>query len=195
MTVREFWHDSGSLARTALAVALLSLGINAATYLGLRARGPFSMLHALHGVVILLGVALFVAIGYAQLRKAWRRWSSAGARPTAEARLPRILVAGTIVAGLYVVALFAYAAIAIGEGGPQLREGRDVWVHAARVVRELQPGERLAMERFELRLFSASWLFFTLVIALAGHGAVARTPAVRSNALSSDPFSARSPED
>lgn len=183
MTIRELWHDAGGFARTALAVALLSLAINAGTYLGLRARGPFAVLHAIHVVVILLGVAFVVVLGVAELRRVRRRWSSAGAPPTASAPLPRSLVAGAVAAGLYLVALFAYAAVAIGEGGPELRDGRDVWVHAGRVVRDLRPGERFAMERFELRLFSASWLFFTLLIGLGGHRALASTRPVEADVL------------
>ena len=49
-----------------------------------------------------------------------------------------------------------------------------MWVHAGRVVRELRPGERLAMERFELRIFSAIWYFGALLIALIAHGALTR---------------------
>ena len=180
MTVREFWRDSGGLARTALAVALFALALNAGTYVGLRARGPFAALHALHGVVILLGVALFFAVGWAELRSAGRRSRSIDPSPAPIVRLPRSLVAGAVGAGVYLAALVAYAAVAIGEGGADVRDGRDVWVHAGRVVRDLRPGERLAMERFELRIFSASWLFFTLVIALAGGRALARTRTVHA---------------
>jgi len=173
MSVREFWREAGSLARTAFLVAAVSFVLNVGTYFGLRARGPFQVLHALHVVVMLLGVALVLVTAYTRVRTVGRRWTTGIAEPR-RARLPRLLVAAALGGGLYLVALLAYAGLVIGEGGPETRDGRDVWVHAGRMVRELRPGERLALERFELRIFSASWFLFGLLIALAGHSALAR---------------------
>jgi hypothetical protein len=171
--VREFWQEAGGFAKTALVVAAVSLALNVGSYLGLRARGPFQALHALHWVVMLLGVGLVFVIVHAKVRTARHRWSTGIGEPPAPP-LPRSLVVAAAGGGLYLVALLGYAGLVIGEGGPDLRDGREVWVHAGRVVRELRPGERLAMERFELRIFSASWFFAALLIALIGHSALAR---------------------
>jgi hypothetical protein len=173
MTVRDLWREAGGFAKTGLVVAAVSLALNVASYFGLRARGPFQALHALHWVVILLGVALVFVIAYAKVRAVRRRWTTGIAEPPA-APLPRVLIAAAAGGGLYLIALLGYGGLVIGEGGPDLREGREVWVHAGRVVRELRPGERLAMERFELRIFSASWFFGALLIALIGHSALSR---------------------
>lgn len=173
VNVGEFWREAGSLARTAFVVAAVSLMLNVGTYFGLRARGPLQVLHALHLVVILLGVALVLVTVYTRLRAVGRRWTTGSGEPPS-ARLPRLLVAAAVGGVLYLIALMAYAGLVIGEGGPELRDGLEVWVHAGRVVRELRPGERLAMERFELRLFSASWFLFGLLIALASHSTLAR---------------------
>ena len=173
MTVRDLWREAGGFAKTAFVVAAVSLALNVGSYFGLRARGPFQALHALHWVVMLLGVALVFVIAYANVRKVRRRWTTGIGEPPA-APLPRLLIAAAAAGGLYLVALLGYGGLVIGEGGPDRREGREVWVHAGRVVRDLRPGERLAMERFELRIFSASWFFGALLIALIGHSALAR---------------------
>ncbi len=56
-----------------------------------------------------------------------------------------------------------------GDGGPDVIEGRSVWMRADRVVRVLRPGEAHDDATQELRLFSAGWLSFALMYAVAGH--------------------------
>jgi hypothetical protein len=169
MTVREFWREVGFLPRVAVAVAALSLALNAGTYLGLRARGPLAGLYAVHLLVMLLLAALFVLYARAAVS---RRGMSAGEAP--KVHLPRVLPWGAVATAVYLGALFAYAFARYGEGGPEVVGGREVWVRPGGAVRALPPGELRAFERLELRLFSAGWLFFALVVAQAGHRVLAR---------------------
>ncbi len=130
-------------------------------------------LYAVHLVVMLLGFVLFALMTYANLATMRRRGLIRTEGPP-NLPLPWRLVRVAVASAVYLVALFWYSFSALGEGSPEVRDGQEVWVRASEVVRELRPGERLAFERRELRLFSAAWLFFALVIAIAGHRVLVR---------------------
>ena len=178
MTLRKFWHESTFLPRAAVTVAVVSLAFNLGTYLGLRARGALAGLYALHIIVMLLVLATFLLTGYANLQSV--RGRTTDDWETLKPPLPSTLVWLAIGGAAYVVAMLAYAAITLGEGGLELQNGRHVWVRGGRIVRELGSREMGAFERFELRLFSAAWLFFAVVVALWSHRLVARLRWIRT---------------
>ena len=76
---------------------------------------------------------------------------------------------GTVASLGYMLALFLGLFAVYGEGNAEVRDGREVWVVADSVVRALAPGAGRTFDARTLRLFSAAWLFFGLLIALTGH--------------------------
>ena len=200
MKVQEFWSEVTSLPRAALVCAGFALAVNLGTYVGLRATGPFESVLLLHGAVMLLIAAAMIrlvldrwaaqrardAVGGAAHAPptgsfAWRRAQHDAADDAAwgapHAPLPRSLVRAAIGGGLYVVLLVVYVAMVVGEGSPEHRDGREVWVRAGQIVRDLRPGEAAAFDRAILRVISAVWFAVSLVLGLM----LARGRVVRSS--------------
>ncbi|GJG88113.1 hypothetical protein tb265_32940 [Gemmatimonadetes bacterium T265] len=101
---------------------------------------------------------------------AWRRAQRDAADDAAwggpHAPLPRSLVRAAIGGGLYVVLLVVYVAVVVGEGSPEYRDGREVWVRAGQIVRDLRPNEAAAFDRAILRVISAVWCAVSLALCL-----------------------------
>lgn len=164
VTIRQFWHRTFLLPRIALATAGVSVLLNLGSYAGLTMRGPFEPLAIMHLIVMALGFALFIRIGY-------HHWLSFRA-PTMrklDSPVPARLVALALVSILYFLVVFAVLGTSWGEGGAEVIDGRSVWVHADTVIRVLKPGEAHRYDAQELRVFSAGWLMFTLIHTIAGH--------------------------
>lgn len=156
-------------------VAAIAAAANVGSYAGLSMRGQYSWLGAVHGIIMLLGLMTFLRVGlhhYLAVRAFRTRVSSAP--------LPKHALLLTIGALLYVLGVVAWLIVTYGEGGPELRDGQEVWVNHGRVVRALPPGTIAEFATHELRLFSASWLFFALALAWTGHVVESRIHAYRT---------------
>ncbi len=175
-SLREFWRDAHPLPGAARLGAGVAAAANAGSYAGLAMRGEYAWLGTMHVVVMLLGLITVLRLGlhhYLAVR-------TFGTRVTA-APLPRGAVALTICALLYMLGVIVWLVVTHGEGGPELRDGREVWVLHGRVVRALPPGSIATFATHELRLFSASWLFFALVLAWTSLTVESRIRAYRAS--------------
>jgi hypothetical protein len=164
VTVREFWDSTLAAPRVALACAAIAATLNVGSYAGLGmsfAGGAFAIVHL---VIVLLGFALFVRIAQHHVLAI----RAGDVRPETTAR-PARLVWATVAALAYVLVLFLGLFAAYGEGNAEFRGGREVWVVRDSVVRVLRPGSVAVLDARSLRLFSAAWLFFGLMIALTWH--------------------------
>ena len=164
VTVREFWDSTFAAPRAALACAAIAATLNVASYAGLGmsfAGGAFAIVHL---VIVALGFALFVRIAQHHVLAI----RAADVRPETTAR-PARLVWATVAALAYVLVLSIGLFAASGEGNAEFRGGREVWVVRDSVVRVLKPGSVAVFDARSLRLFSAAWLFFALMIALTWH--------------------------
>lgn len=165
LTIREFWRRTPKLPRTALILAVIAGILNAGSYVGLTIESASSGLTGIHAVILILGVTQLVRAGYERMLTGWRRGVRVDADP-----LPKWLIWSTVGAMLYMVGLIVGVAVAWGEGSAQIRDGREVWVVGNRVVRTLPPGSVDAFSAWSLRILSAAWLFFALLIASLGRG-------------------------
>ena len=134
------------------------------TFLGLRGSGPGLTVYLLHLAVMSLGLALVGRVIWHYL------WSIR--RPHAEpagATIPRSLKVLTCAAfALWLLLVFASFST-YGEGGPELRGDRYVWVRDGADVRTLTVEQHDAFQGGVLRVFAAAWLAFSLMTAWAGH--------------------------
>jgi hypothetical protein len=138
--------------------------LNAGSYLGLGMSwigGAFAIIHL---VLMVLGFVLFARISLHH-SLAWR---AAGTRIHATP-LPVRLIMGTIAALIYLLVTALAVFVIYGEGSAEVRNGQEVWVNGDSVVRTLAPGSVAAFDSFMLRVFSAAWIFFGLLIALVSH--------------------------
>ena len=99
--------------------------------------------------------------------------------------VPRWVVWGAAFAMAYMLLMFFWLFAVYGEGSPELRNGREVWIVRDSVVRVLAPGSISTLEAWELRIFSAAWIAFGLGIAAIYHRAEVRIRAYRE-ALTGD---------
>jgi hypothetical protein len=125
------------------------------------AGGLFALVHL---AIMTLGFLLFarIAVHHRLSRRA------GGWRPDSTP-LPRQLLWGAVASLGYMLALFLGLFAVYGEGSAEVRDGREVWVIGDSVVRALAPGSVATFDARTLRVFSAAWLFFGLLIALTGH--------------------------
>ena len=148
----------------ALVCAALAAALNLGSYAGLGmsfAGGVFAVVHL---AIMALGFLLFALIGMHH-RLSWR----AGGWQPDTTPLPARLIWGAVVSFGYMLVLFLGVLSAYGAGAAEIRNGREVWVVGDSVVRALAPGGVATYNARSLRAFSAAWLFFGLLIALAGH--------------------------
>ncbi len=160
MTLRAFWDRTFLVPRIALLCAAVALACNIASYAGLGMRGPFEFLALVQLILMALMFVLFVRI----FQHNYWRWR-VGDIQTAPINVPRIIVFGAASALIYLLALGYFGIKIYGEGYPELREGREVWVIHDSVTQVLVPGSIALHDARELRLFSAAWMFFALVVA------------------------------
>lgn len=160
--------------------ALIGLVANAASYVGLSLRPPFEGLALVHITVVVLGFVLFIRL--VQL-KYWAVRAGAIEMPAFD--VPRWVVWGAAFAMAYMLLMFFWLFAVYGEGSPELRNGREVWIVRDSVVRVLAPGSISTLEAWELRIFSAAWIAFGLGIAAIYHRAEVRIRAYRE-ALTGD---------
>ena len=169
MTIRDFWRGAGRLSRAALICAALSALLNVASYAGVTMASAGGSLAVVHLAIMALGFVLFARIWHHH-SLAWRQPAVRPDRPPVPARLGWAAAASLV----YLLVLFTWLFAAYGEGAPEVRDGREVWVAAGVVVRKIAPGTIARFEAHTLRLFSAAWLFFGLLIALSAHTVDAR---------------------
>jgi hypothetical protein len=177
MTIRDFWRSASPAPRAAMVCATAAAVLNVSSYAGVGMRwagGSFALLHL---AIMALGFFLFARIAVHH-RLAWR---AGGWRPPATP-LPRQLVWAAVASLGYMLVLFFGRLAAYGEGNPEVRDGREVWVAGDSVVRALAPGAVARFDAVALRGFSAAWLFFGLLIALIGHRFEERIRAYRAAA-------------
>jgi hypothetical protein len=130
-----------------------------------------------HLAIMASGFALFWRTGLHH-SLAWR---ARGVQPDTIA-LPRRLIWGTVAsAGYLAVVVLVFIAV-YGEGNAEVRDGREVWVNGHSVVRTLAPGSVAAFNAAMLRVFSAAWMFFGLLIAGTGDRIEQRIRAYRAAA-------------
>jgi len=162
--MRDFWRPTFLLPRAAMCVAALAALLNLASYAGLTMRGPFEPIVAVHLVVMVLGFALFVRILFHHVVAV----RALGVR-VRSSPVPKALIVATVLALVYLLVLSAWVLVTYGEGSPVYRDVQEVWVVGGNVARTLSPGSVETYAARELRLFSAAWLMFSLLIAWAGH--------------------------
>jgi hypothetical protein len=83
--------------------------------------------------------------------------------------VPKVLIVANALAFVYLLGLFVWMFASYGEGSPAYRDGHEVWVVGGNVARTLSPGSVDTYAARELRLFSAAWLMFSLMIVWSGH--------------------------
>ena len=132
------------MTRTALVCALIAAALNVASFVGPTSLVPSSLLVIMHAAVLLLFVTFFVRAGYERMRSAWRRDPEKTDDP-----LPRPLVWLAVAALVYFLGVLIGTAVVYGEGVT-------------------------TPDAVSLRIFSAAWLFFLLLIALLSHGVETR---------------------
>ena len=164
MTIREFWDATFGMPRVALVCAAVASVLNLASYAGLNMSGVGGGFALIHVVVMALGFVLIARL----IQHHFLAVRAAGVQPDTTP-LPRRLIWGTVAAGGYLLMLFVTLLAIYGEGYPELRGGREVWIGPGSPPRSLAPGSIAAFEARGLRLFSAAWIFFALLIALTGH--------------------------
>jgi hypothetical protein len=134
--------------------------------------GPLGVVHL---AIMACGFALFGRIGLHHSRV----WRANGLRPSTRA-LPSRLVWSTVAAAGY-LAILAVAFVAVyGEGNAEVRGGHEVWINGNSVVRTLAPGSVEAFNAWMLRVFSAAWVFFGLLISVTGDRIEQRIRAYRA---------------
>jgi hypothetical protein len=176
VTIREFWSRAYTLPRAAIVCAAIAALLNALSYFGFTMNWAGG-LGAIHVAIMLLGLAALVRAGYERMRSAFRR----KVRPDPDP-LPKGLIWLTVASLAYLVALIIMLAAVYGEGFAEVRDGREVWVVGNSVVRTLPPGSVAEHNARSLRIFSASWLFFGLLMALLSHRVEERIHGVRAPA-------------
>ena len=162
---RQFWRATFPATRAALAVGGSSALINLLTYFGLDATGPGAVLYVFHLVVMLFGASLFFLI----VHHHYLTIKNGSAGPLREGRIPRTLVVVTLGTLVYGLVTFFWV-LRHGEGSPELQaDGSWAWVKGGQVTRPLANAEAQAFEDEMLRVFSAWWLFFSMIIGLVWH--------------------------
>lgn len=168
VAIREFWAGSFLLPRIALCCAGAGVVVNLLTFAGLRMAGPFMALAIIHVTIVVLGIALFSRIGYHHYL-ALRTRGTGGDSSDFASPIPGRLIVAAVLAAIYFFALALAIFLVYGEGAPVIQDGREVWLYHGVAVRELAPGSVHHFESVMLRVFSAGWIFFGLLIALTGH--------------------------
>ena len=148
----------------ALMCAAVAAALNLGSYAGLGISFGGGVFTIVHLAIMALGLILFALIGVHH-RLSWR----AGGWQPDTTPLPARLIWGTVVSFSYMLVLLLGVSSMYGAGAAEIRNGREVWVVGDSVVRALAPGGVATYDARSLRVFSAAWLFFGLLIALAGH--------------------------
>ena len=174
MSIKKFWRETYLQPRLALIAAAASLVAHIASYFGLGMRGEFAWLAVLHLAVMGLGFVLFVRICVHH----WLALRSRGAEMP-PLHLPRLLIAGTVVAFAMMVILMVTMVSLYGDGSLDIRDGQSVWVVEG-VAQPMEPRVASLYAARELRLFSSAWTFFALIVALTSHRITQRNRAYRS---------------
>ena len=164
MTIRDFWRSTFIAPRVAIVCAATAGVLNVSSYAGLGVSWAGGLFALVHLAIMALGFFLFARIAVHH-RLSWR---ASGWRPDTSP-LPRQLIWGAVASLGYMLALFVGLSALYGDGSAEVRNGREVWVAGDSVVRALAPGSVATFEARTLRVFSAAWLFFGLLIALTGH--------------------------
>lgn len=157
--LRLLWRTTAFFGRVSLCIAGAAAGAHLLALTGRSFGGPLAAFYALHVAVLLLGVALVARLTFG------RRRAVANTPPSVEPRRLRWLVAFL---GVYLLAWFLGTFAYYGEGGPQLRNGRYVWIDAGRVSRTLTEAQHATFQANIARVFSSAWLFAATALAL-GH--------------------------
>jgi len=139
-------------------------------------------MNGLGGPLVMLHLATMALMAILFVRTAVHHrlgFRARGVRP-ARPPLPPALIWLACGALAYFLLVFLLPFATHGEGWAELRDGREVWVTRDSVVRALPAGSVAAFDSALLRAFSAGWLFFGLLVALASHIVEARILAYRA---------------
>jgi hypothetical protein len=151
-------------SRIALVCAAVAIALNVASYAGLRMRGAFAFLAIVHIVVMGLGFFLIGRIIYSRVFT-WRT----SPNPLSSTRVPNVILGATIVSFVYFLVMFLGTWAFYGEGNAEFRGADEVLVARDTVRAILPPGTVAEYASRELRIFSAGWLWFALMIAISSH--------------------------
>ena len=163
MTIQEFWRSTFTIPRAALVAATVAGFLNLGSYAGLTMSWAGGALGVVHLAITVLGFALVGRIGVHHALS----WRGAGVRHGTTA-LPWRLIWSAVVAAGYLLVVCVGFVMVYGEGNAEVRDGREVWVNGSSVVRTLAPGSVATFDARMLRVFSAVWIFFGLLIAVTG---------------------------
>lgn len=116
--------------------------------------------------VVTLGLCLLAAVHYAaRLTRANRLgWTEKDYQPEIGGRVPCGLMAVGLALLLYAIVNFVHY-MATTEGSAEVRVGKYVLMHKARVIREINEAEYHEQRRLDAQGFSGHWLFFSGVAA------------------------------
>jgi hypothetical protein len=163
-SIREFWRNTYLPSRLALACAAFAIALNLASYAGLAMRGPFAFLAIFHVIIMGLGFFLFGRMVY-NLKFVWRT----SPNPRSFVGVPMALFWATVFSFVYFVVMFFGALALYGDGNAEFRGGNEVLVAQDSVIAILPHGTVAEYAARELRIFSAAWIFFALMIAICSH--------------------------
>jgi len=138
-------------------------------------RGRYEGLAVIHLAVMLLGIITVARIWQHHYVAIRAFGTSVHATP-----VPGRVMVLTFCALFYFLAIGLWLFVTYGEGGPEYRDGQEVWLRDGNVAEVLPAGSIAAYASRELRLFSAAWLFFALALAWGGHVTESRLQAYRA---------------
>jgi hypothetical protein len=164
----DFWRSSSNWERTAMAFAIAAVAMNVASYFGLTAADAPAAVIVIHVAVMVL----CFRVVFRNTHRLFSRRSRRIVRPRLST-IPRPLLALTAASLIYMITLFVRLN-SFGTGGPQVRDGHDVWVRDGEVVRYITAQDAQSFEVAGLRVISAAWLFFALGLTI--EGTLTKTP-------------------
>ena len=165
--LRALWRDGGALTRAALVTLGVSVTVHLLALGGLSALDlGYPVLFIPHLTVMVLGFALLGG-GYDKRYRTFRRrypFRSPWPIP-----IPWRVVILEAFFAIYLAGWVVYLVTRVGEGSPEPHDGGYAWMNRGQVVRELTYGEFRRLNADFLGIFSATWCFFSLGIALIQH--------------------------
>ena len=175
MFLRIFWLDSSWLVRLALLLAVASAGVHLATFVGLQPTGPVEAVFGIHVAVMALLLIAFLLTGYQH----WLTFRRPDIGRVTYSSVLRRVGLFTAASAIYALAFSAFVFIKYGQGGPEIVDGRPVWMIDGAVVRQITETEATRYVAASLGIFSAWWFVMSMLVACMATPLMARLRVLR----------------